>query len=97
MKLFPTAITLFQWLVPTTFYGNQMFFSASQFFQWKVDIKLLLFSIPKLKLLPNVNFTNILWAAFCAKMCCVAFLYLQFVFVIFWQKEIGRKLLVKCW
>ena len=28
---------------------------------------------------------------FCTKAFCAAFLYLQFVFVIFWQKEIGAK------
>ena len=37
------------------------------------------------------NFTNILWAAFCMKVFCPVFLYLQFLFVILWQKEICKK------
>jgi len=28
------------------------------------------------------------------KVFCAAFLYLQFVFVIFWKKNIGKKLLI---
>jgi len=27
----------------------------------------------------------------------IAFLYLQFVHAIFWQKEIGEKVLIECW
>jgi len=49
--------------------------------------------------IPGVNFTNILQAAFCAKVVYPAFLYVQFGFVIFlskeyWQKS-ARKMLVK--
>ncbi len=40
---------------------------------------------------PGVNFTNILWAAFCMKVFYAVFLRLQFGFVIFWQKEFGTK------
>ena len=43
----------------------------------------------------GVNFTNILRAAFCQNVLNTAFLYSQFVFVFFWQKAIGKKLLVK--
>ena len=32
---------------------------------------------------------------FCTKVFCPAFLCLELVFVIFWQKEIGKKLLLK--
>jgi len=36
---------------------------------------------------------------FCTKLLCAAFLYLQFGFIFFWQKNIGakvaRKMLVK--
>ena len=51
-------------------------------------------------MLPGVNFNNILRAAFQLKVfISAAFLYLQFVFVIFWQKDIGkraaRKILLK--
>ena len=34
---------------------------------------------------------------FFTKVLCAAFLYLQFAFVFFWQKDIVKKLLVKCW
>ncbi len=44
---------------------------------------------------PGINFTNILLASFCTKMFCVAFLKLQFGFVIFWQKNIGAKAALK--
>jgi hypothetical protein len=40
---------------------------------------------------PGVNFTNILWAAFCLNVFCKAFICLQFGFVIFWQKDFGTK------
>ena len=40
------------------------------------------------KSIQGVNFTNILWAAFLYES---AFLYLQFVFVIFLRKENGGK------
>jgi len=40
---------------------------------------------------PVVNFINILARIFCMKVLCTAFLYLQFGFVTFWQKYIGRK------
>jgi len=43
------------------------------------------------KLATGVNFTNILQAAFCMKVFCVVFICLQFVFIIFWQKEISPK------
>ena len=47
----------------------------------------------------GANFTNILEVAFHTKLFCAAFLYLQFVFVLFWQKDFGkkdgRKILVK--
>jgi len=43
------------------------------------------------KLTPGMNFTNILKAIFCTKVFCSAFLYLQFGFVIFWQRNIGAK------
>jgi len=46
---------------------------------------------------PCVNFTNILWAAFHAKVFFVTFMCLQFGFVIFWQKDLAQKLLIKCW
>ena len=39
----------------------------------------------------SVNFTNILQQFFCTKVFCEPFMYLQFVFVIFWQKKIGLK------
>ena len=44
---------------------------------------------PTVHIRTSLNFTKILRAAFF--VFCVAFLYLQFVFVIFWPKEIGRK------
>jgi hypothetical protein len=51
------------------------------------------------KLTPGMNLTNVLKATFCTKVFCSAFLYLQFGFVIFWQKNIGaktaRKVMVK--
>jgi len=40
---------------------------------------------------PVVNFINILAHSFCMKVLCTAFPYLQFGFVTFWQKYIGRK------
>ena len=40
---------------------------------------------------PGVNFTNNLQASFYTKMLCAAIMYLTFWFVIFWQKEIGKK------
>ncbi len=49
--------------------------------------------------LPGVNFTNILQAAFCTKVFCAVFTCLQFGFVIFWRKDFGanaaHKMLVK--
>ena len=39
----------------------------------------------------GVNFTNILQATFLYKNDILRFLYLQFVFVFFWQEEIGKK------
>jgi hypothetical protein len=45
----------------------------------------------------GVNFTNILQAAFSYESFCAAFMCLQFGFVIFWQKDFGKKLLIKCW
>jgi hypothetical protein len=44
-----------------------------------------------MKLIPEVNFTNILRDAFCTKVFCAAFMCLQFGFVIFWQKDFGAK------
>ena len=45
------------------------------------------------------KFTNMIQVAFHMKVFCAAFMRLQFMFVIFWQKEIstkaGRKMLVK--
>ena len=37
------------------------------------------------------NFINILESAFCTTVMCAAFLNLEFVFVCFWQNEIGKK------
>jgi hypothetical protein len=42
-------------------------------------------------LVPGVNFTNILQAAFCTKVFCAAFMCLQFGFVMFWRKDFGAK------
>jgi hypothetical protein len=42
-------------------------------------------------LFSGVNFTNILRAAFSFKSFCAAFMFLQFGFVIFWQKDFGTK------
>jgi hypothetical protein len=39
----------------------------------------------------GVNFTNILWEAFCAQAISAAFLYLHVGFVLLWQTKIGRK------
>jgi hypothetical protein len=39
----------------------------------------------------RVNFTNILQAAFLYESFCAAFMCLQFGFVIFWQKDFGKK------
>ncbi len=41
--------------------------------------------------LSGVKFTNILRAAFSNKSFCAAFMFLQFRFVIFWQKDFGAK------
>ena len=41
--------------------------------------------------LSGLYFTNILQAAFSYESVFAAFLYLQFGFVIFWQKNIGAK------
>ena len=46
---------------------------------------------------PGVNFNNVLQAVFCTNLFCTAFLYLQFVFVMFCQSILVIKLLVKCW
>jgi hypothetical protein len=50
------------------------------------------------KMIPSVNFNNILQAAF-SKVFCAAFFYLQFGFLIFWQKKVvakaAHKMLVK--
>jgi len=45
------------------------------------------------KLTSGVNLTNILWPDFFLQ----SFKCLQFGFVIFWLKNIDKKLLVKCW
>jgi hypothetical protein len=39
----------------------------------------------------GIIFINILGIAFCTKVFCTAFHYLQFSFLIFWQKNIGAK------
>ncbi len=41
--------------------------------------------------LPGVNFTNILRAAFCKKVFCAAFMCSQFGLVMFWHKDFGAK------
>ena len=40
---------------------------------------------------PGINFTYILVLLFCTKVFCADSLYLQFVFVSFWQKHTGEK------
>jgi len=34
---------------------------------------------------------------YCTKVLSVAFLYLEFVFVFFWQKDFSKKVVVKYW
>ncbi len=43
------------------------------------------------------QWNNILWAAFSHAIFCAAFMCFQFGFVIFWQKDFGKKMLIKCW
>ncbi len=40
---------------------------------------------------PGINFINIILLPFCTKVVCAAFLYLNFGFVFFKQKNIGIK------
>jgi hypothetical protein len=48
-----------------------------------------------IRLIPDVNFTSILRAAFLNKSFCAAFMCLQFGFVIFWRKDFGTKTALK--
>jgi len=40
---------------------------------------------------------NYITSIFLMWLVCTVYLYLQFLLVLYWQKEIGKKLLVKCW
>jgi len=46
------------------------------------------------KLTKGLHFTNIYEQLFHTKVFCTTFTCLQFGFVIFWRKEIGKKLIV---
>ncbi len=48
-----------------------------------------------MKLTPDDNFISTLQAAFLKESVLGEFLYLQFWFVIFWQKDIGTKAVCK--
>jgi len=49
------------------------------------------------KLTLGVNFINILHERFLHKSALRSFSLVHYGFVIFWQKDIGKKALVKCW